>query len=137
MAGGWSWLSLELPSSPNNSVVLSRCPFTGDNYRTQLIPVGPASPQLPFPSHYQRFAISTFTFVEPPSMAALEGEVYISCSASVCHLAQPEPCRPSCQLGMPSRARRSAEDEAPAGAMGTVSSQGGVILPRLPKLHTG
>lgn len=52
-----------------------RCPFAGDNYRTQLVPVGPASPQLPFPSHYQRFAISTFTFVEPPSMAVLEGEV--------------------------------------------------------------
>lgn len=39
------------------------------------MPVGPASPQLPFPSHYQRFVISTFTFVEPPSMAVLEGEV--------------------------------------------------------------
>lgn len=52
-----------------------RCPFAGDNYRTQLVPVGPASPQLPFPSHYQRFVISTFTFVEPPSMAVLEGEV--------------------------------------------------------------
>lgn len=52
-----------------------RCPYTGDNYRTQLVPVGPATPQLPFPSHYQRFVISTFTFVEPPSMAVLEGEV--------------------------------------------------------------
>lgn len=39
------------------------------------MPVGPATPQLPFPSHYQRFVISTFTFVEPPSMAVLEGEV--------------------------------------------------------------
>ncbi|XP_068004292.1 uncharacterized protein [Melanerpes formicivorus] len=133
----WAAPSTNTAAGPQWPILVDGCPFTGDNYRTQLIPVGPASPQLPFPSHYQRFAISTFTFVEPPSMAALEGEVYISCSASVCHLAQPEPCRPSCQLGMPSRARRSAEDEAPAGAMGTVSSQGGVILPRLPKLHTG
>lgn len=54
---------------------MPRCPFVGDNYRTQLVPVGPASPQLPFPSHLQRFVISTFTFVEPPSMAVLEGEV--------------------------------------------------------------
>lgn len=30
-------------------------------------------------------------------------QVYILCSASVCHLAQPEPCRPSCQLAVPSR----------------------------------
>lgn len=98
------------------------------------MPVGPASPQLPFPSHYQRFVVSTFAFVDTPSMAVLEGEVscggvgpraprvgvpslcgtrsnvchpcsqvYILCSASVCHLAQPEPCRPSCQLAVPSR----------------------------------
>lgn len=52
-----------------------RCPFQGDNYRTRLIPMGPASPELPFPSHYQRFVISTFAFVEPPRMAVLEGEV--------------------------------------------------------------
>lgn len=52
-----------------------RCPFAGDNYRTQLVPVGPATLQLPFPSHYQRFAISTFAFVDSPSMVVLEGEV--------------------------------------------------------------
>lgn len=39
------------------------------------MPVGPASPQLPFPSHYQRFVVSTFAFVDTPSMAVLEGEV--------------------------------------------------------------
>lgn len=37
--------------------------------------MGPASPELPFPSHYQRFVISTFAFVEPPGTAVLEGEV--------------------------------------------------------------
>ncbi|KAM9223543.1 LOW QUALITY PROTEIN: zona pellucida sperm-binding protein 1 [Leptosomus discolor] len=107
------------------------CPFEGDNYRTQLVR-GPASPQLPFPSHYQRFVISTFTFVEPPSMAVLEGEVYISCSASVCHLAQPEPCRPSCQLGVPSRARRSLGD-----TRATVTSRGRVVFPQVPKRRRG
>lgn len=39
------------------------------------MPVGPASPQLPFPSHYQRFVVSTFAFVDTPAMAVLEGEV--------------------------------------------------------------
>lgn len=37
--------------------------------------MGPASPELPFPSHYQRFVISTFAFVEPSGTAVLEGEV--------------------------------------------------------------
>uniref|UniRef100_A0A672V4J1 Zona pellucida glycoprotein 1 n=1 Tax=Strigops habroptila TaxID=2489341 RepID=A0A672V4J1_STRHB len=99
----WASPSTDPTAEPQWPILVDGCPFVGDNYRTQLVPVGPASPQLPFPSHYQRFVISTFTFVEPPSMAVLEGEVYISCSASVCHLAQPEPCRPSCQLGVPSR----------------------------------
>ncbi|XP_054246770.1 zona pellucida sperm-binding protein 1 [Indicator indicator] len=133
----WAAPSTNAAAEPQWPILVDGCPFTGDNYRTQLIPVGPASPQVPFPSHYQRFAISTFTFVEPPSMAALEGEVYISCSASVCHLAQPEPCRPSCQLGVPSRARRSAEDKGTAEATGMVTSQGGVIFPKVPKLHRG
>ncbi|NWI67625.1 ZP1 protein, partial [Todus mexicanus] len=102
----WAAPSADAAAEPQWPILVDGCPFTGDNYRTQLVPMGPASPQLPFPSHYQRFAISTFTFVEPPSTAVLEGEVYISCSASVCHLAQPEPCRPSCQLGVPSRESR-------------------------------
>ncbi|XP_005046604.1 PREDICTED: zona pellucida sperm-binding protein 1 [Ficedula albicollis] len=120
-------------SQPQWPILVEGCPFQGDNYRTRLIPVGPASPELPFPSHYQRFVISTFTFVEPPGMAVLEGEVYISCSASVCHLAQPEPCRPSCQLGVPSRVRRSLGDRKRADSMGTVTSQGFIVFPEVPK----
>ncbi|NXF54174.1 ZP1 protein, partial [Oceanites oceanicus] len=133
----WASPSTDAAAEPQWPILVDGCPFAGDNYRTQLVPVGPASPQLPFPSHYQRFVISTFTFVEPPSMAVLEGEVYISCSASVCHLAQPEPCRPSCQLGVPSRARRSLGDSRTAEAVGMVTSQGHVIFPKVPKLRSG
>ncbi|XP_057274303.1 zona pellucida sperm-binding protein 1 [Pezoporus wallicus] len=146
----WASPSTEPAAEPQWPILVEGCPFAGDNYRTQLVPVGPASPQLPFPSHYQRFVISTFTFVEPPSMAVLEGEVFISCSASICHLAQPEPCRPSCHLGVPSResggggawdrggtprARRATR--ARTGAMGTVSSQGSIAFPMVAKLQGG
>ncbi|NXV38494.1 ZP1 protein, partial [Rissa tridactyla] len=133
----WAAPSPDAAAEPQWPILVDGCPYAGDNYRTQLVPVGPASPQLPFPSHYQRFVISTFTFVEPPTMAVLEGEVYISCSASVCHLAQPEPCRPSCQLGVPSRARRSLGDRRRAEAVGTVTSQGRIALPKVPKLRRG
>ncbi|KGL90383.1 Zona pellucida sperm-binding protein 1, partial [Charadrius vociferus] len=129
----WASPSTDGAAEPQWPILVDGCPFTGDNYRTQLVPVGPASPQLPFPSHYQRFVISTFTFVEPPSMAVLEGEVYISCSASVCHLAQPEPCRPSWQLGVPSRARRSLGDRRTAEATGMVTSQGRIVFPKVTK----
>ncbi|NXS33838.1 ZP1 protein, partial [Pomatostomus ruficeps] len=128
----WASPGSHATSQPQWPILVDGCPFQGDNYKTRLIPVGPASPEVPFPSHYQRFVISTFAFVEPPRMAVLEGEVYISCSASVCHLAQPEPCRPSCQLGVPSRARRSPRVRT-GDREGTVTSQGCVIIPEAPK----
>ncbi|NXL24791.1 ZP1 protein, partial [Setophaga kirtlandii] len=129
----WASPGSHATSQPQWPILVEGCPFQGDNYRTRLIPMGPASPELPFPSHYQRFVISTFAFVEPPRMAVLEGEVYISCSASVCHLAQPEPCRPSCQLGVPSRARRSPGDRSTGDSTGTVTSQGCLVFPEVPK----
>ncbi|NWH91373.1 ZP1 protein, partial [Aegithalos caudatus] len=130
----WASPGPHATSQPQWPILVEGCPFQGDNYRTRLIPMGPASPELPFPSHYQRFVISTFAFVEPPRMAVLEGEVYISCSASVCHLAQPEPCRPSCQLGVPSRARRALGDRRTGGdSVGTATSQGCIVFPELPR----
>ncbi|PKK16640.1 hypothetical protein A306_00000120 [Columba livia] len=117
-------------TDPNLVLVLHQC------WASPGTP-GTAEPQWPIlvDGHYQRFVISTFTFVEPPSMAVLEGEVYISCSASVCHLAQPEPCRPSCQLGVPSRARRSLGDNGTTEAI--VTSQGHIIFPKVPKAQRG
>ncbi|NXW71875.1 ZP1 protein, partial [Hirundo rustica] len=129
----WASPGPHATSQPQWPILVEGCPFQGDNYRTRLIPMGPASPELPFPSHYQRFVISTFAFVEPPGMAVLEGEVYISCSASVCHLAQPEPCRPSCQLGVPSRVRRSVGGRRTGDVTGTVISQGRVVFPEDPE----
>ncbi|NXI06761.1 ZP1 protein, partial [Irena cyanogastra] len=128
----WASPGSHATSQPQWPILVEGCPFQGDNYRTRLIPMGPASPELPFPSHYQRFVLSTFAFVEHPGMAVLEGEVYISCSASVCHLAQPEPCRPSCQLAVPSRVRRSLGDRT-GDSMGTVTSQGCIVFPEVPK----
>ncbi|OXB71179.1 UNVERIFIED_CONTAM: hypothetical protein H355_011178 [Colinus virginianus] len=126
----WAAPSTSPAAEPQWPILVDGCPFAGDNYRTQMVPVGPATPQLPFPSHYQRFAISTFAFVDTPSTAVLEGEVYILCSASVCHLSQPEPCRPSCQVAVPSRARRAAGDKETADSSATVTSRGRIVVPK-------
>uniref|UniRef100_A0A8C5UHX8 Zona pellucida glycoprotein 1 n=1 Tax=Malurus cyaneus samueli TaxID=2593467 RepID=A0A8C5UHX8_9PASS len=71
----WASPGSHATSQPQWPILVDGCPFQGDNYRTRLIPVGPASLEMPFPSHYQRFVIYTFAFVEPPGMAVLEGEV--------------------------------------------------------------
>ncbi|XP_015266872.1 PREDICTED: zona pellucida sperm-binding protein 1 [Gekko japonicus] len=77
-------------------ILVDGCPFEGDNYRTQRVPPGPASSELPFPTHSQRFTISTFTFVDSGSQVLLSQLVYLFCSASACYSSQFEPCRTTC-----------------------------------------
>ncbi|XP_044880591.1 zona pellucida sperm-binding protein 4-like isoform X3 [Mauremys mutica] len=101
-----------------------RCPYTGDNYRTQLVPIGAAS-GLPFPSHHQCFIVSTFTFMESASQWALTGPVYLHCSASVCRPSRLEPCTLSCPAV--ARGRRSSEQHLQDG-LSHVTSQGPVLL---------
>uniref|UniRef100_A0A8C0GGM5 Zona pellucida sperm-binding protein 4 n=1 Tax=Chelonoidis abingdonii TaxID=106734 RepID=A0A8C0GGM5_CHEAB len=75
-----------------------QCPYAGDNYRTQLVPLEAAS-WLQFPSHHQRFIVSTFTFMESASQRALTWPVYLHCSASVCLPSRLESCTISCPAG--------------------------------------
>ncbi|XP_009977125.1 PREDICTED: zona pellucida sperm-binding protein 4-like, partial [Tauraco erythrolophus] len=105
-------------------VLVDGCPYAGDNYQTQLVPLSLASGLL-FPSHYQRFTLYTFTFVESTSQEMLSGLVYLHCSASVCHQSVQESCTTVC----PARARgkRSAAHPLQDGAS-HVSSKGPVIF---------
>ncbi|NXG65404.1 ZP1 protein, partial [Hemiprocne comata] len=59
-------------TDPNLVLVLHHC-WAAPSPQAGAEPQWPIL--LPFPSHYQRFVISTFTFVEPPTLAVLEGEV--------------------------------------------------------------
>ncbi|NXA69859.1 ZP4 protein, partial [Mohoua ochrocephala] len=105
-------------------ILVDGCPYAGDNYQTQLMPPSSAS-GLPFPSHYQRFTLYTFTFVDSTSQERLSGLVYLHCSASVCHRSVQESCTTSC----PARARgkRSAEHPFQEGTS-HVASKGPVIF---------
>ncbi|NXE80993.1 ZP4 protein, partial [Cochlearius cochlearius] len=105
-------------------VLVDGCPYAGDNYQTQLVPLSLAS-GLPFPSHYQRFTLYTFTFVDSTSQEVLSGLVYLHCSASVCHRSVQESCTTAC----PARARgkRSAQHPLQDSAS-HVSSKGPVIF---------
>ncbi|XP_051472829.1 zona pellucida sperm-binding protein 4 [Apus apus] len=105
-------------------VLVDGCPYSGDNYQTQLVPLSLASGLL-FPSHHQRFTFYTFTFVDFSSQEMLSGLVYLHCSASVCHRSVQESCTTTC----PARARgkRSAEHPLKDSAS-YVSSKGPVIF---------
>ncbi|XP_056372868.1 zona pellucida sperm-binding protein 4-like isoform X2 [Hyla sarda] len=77
-------------------ILVNGCPFTGDNYMTRQLPVGTSSQAVQYPTHYQRFIVSTFTFMAPNGQHSLGGLVYFHCSAAVCVPSATESCRTSC-----------------------------------------
>uniref|UniRef100_A0A8C5MIZ1 Zona pellucida sperm-binding protein 4 n=1 Tax=Leptobrachium leishanense TaxID=445787 RepID=A0A8C5MIZ1_9ANUR len=101
----WANPSVEATEQPQWPVLVKSCPFTGDNYLTQLIPPGVPSQSIPLPYHYKRFSISTFTFVDGRTQHALGGLVYFHCSASLCVPSTTDMCIPSC----PSKKKRMIE----------------------------
>ncbi|NWV13826.1 ZP4 protein, partial [Ptilonorhynchus violaceus] len=120
----WATPSINPQQQLQWPVLVDGCPYAGDNYQTQLMPMSFASGLL-FPSHYQRFTLYTFTFVDSTSQEKLSGLVYLHCSASVCHQSVQESCTTTC----PARARgkRSAEHSFQEGTS-HVSSKGPVIF---------
>uniref|UniRef100_A0A8C4WC38 ZP domain-containing protein n=1 Tax=Gopherus evgoodei TaxID=1825980 RepID=A0A8C4WC38_9SAUR len=63
----WATPSANPLEQPQWPILVDGCPFLGDNYRTQLVPIGS---ELPFPTHHQRFVLSTFAFVDSPASTA-------------------------------------------------------------------
>ncbi|XP_060118897.1 zona pellucida sperm-binding protein 1 isoform X1 [Heteronotia binoei] len=109
-------------------ILIDGCPFEGDNYRTQRVPPGPASSELPFPTHYQRFIISTFAFVDSGSQVLLSQLVYLFCSASACYPSQFEPCG-TCSTRSSPRGRRFLDPLNRTEPVDLASSHGPVIFP--------
>ncbi|XP_078512071.1 zona pellucida sperm-binding protein 4-like [Lissotriton helveticus] len=100
----WATPSSKPMQKPQWPILVAGCPYAGDNYRTQVFKSAAFS-MLQFPSHYQRFAVSTFTFVGD-NQQNLRGQVFFHCSASVCVPSAQRSCSPSC----PSRKKRMVED---------------------------
>ena len=59
-----------------------RCPYHDDRYQTALVPVDGSS-GLPFPTHYKRFIVQMFTFVDSASFAPLK-EMVLSVQLQLC-----------------------------------------------------
>uniref|UniRef100_A0A8C4WEN3 Zona pellucida sperm-binding protein 4 n=1 Tax=Gopherus evgoodei TaxID=1825980 RepID=A0A8C4WEN3_9SAUR len=100
----WATPSTNPLQQPEWPILVDGCPYEGDNYQTQLAPVGEAS-GLQFPSHHQRFIVSTFTFVAVTSQRALSGPVYFHCSASACLPSGLERCVVQCPTNLQGRSK--------------------------------
>uniref|UniRef100_A0A2I3GJD4 Zona pellucida sperm-binding protein 4 n=1 Tax=Nomascus leucogenys TaxID=61853 RepID=A0A2I3GJD4_NOMLE len=119
----WATPSTDPLSQPQWPILVKGCPYVGDNYQTQLIPVQKAL-DLPFPSHHQRFSIFTFSFVDPTvEKQALRGPVHLHCSVSVCQPAE----TPSCVVTCPDLSRRNFANSS-QNTTASVSSKGPMIL---------
>ncbi|XP_042603017.1 zona pellucida sperm-binding protein 4-like isoform X3 [Cyprinus carpio] len=105
---------------PQWDLLINGCPYQDDRYLTTLVPVTGSS-GLQFPTHYKRFVVKMFTFVDPASLAALQETVFIHCSTEVCH-----PSSGSCEQSC-TRKRRDTHIKTVSGEQ-TVVSSGGVTL---------
>ncbi|XP_073712518.1 zona pellucida sperm-binding protein 4 [Misgurnus anguillicaudatus] len=90
----WATTTPSPLSLPQWDLLVNGCPYQDDRYLTTLVPVVGSS-DLPFPTHYKRFIVKMFTFVDSASMAPLQETIFIHCSTAVCHPASGS-CEQSC-----------------------------------------
>lgn len=61
----------------------TRCPYEDDRYLTTLVPVGP-SYGLQYPTHYRRFVVKMFTFVDKDLLMPKKEQVCLLILGWVC-----------------------------------------------------
>ncbi|KAJ8352706.1 hypothetical protein SKAU_G00241820 [Synaphobranchus kaupii] len=91
----WATSTSSPDSLPQWSLLVDGCPYHADPYQTTLVPVDGSS-GLPFPTHYKRFIVQMFTFVDPASSVPLNEMVFIHCSTEVCHPTATDRCEQQC-----------------------------------------
>ncbi|XP_051954503.1 zona pellucida sperm-binding protein 4-like [Xyrauchen texanus] len=114
----WATSSPDSLSLPQWDLLVNGCPYQDDRYLTTPVPVDGSS-GLQFPTHYKRFIVKMFTFVDPASLAPLQGMVFIHCSTSVCHPSSTGSCEQSC-----TRQKRDVGENIEE----TVVSSGGIFF---------
>ncbi|XP_071272763.1 zona pellucida sperm-binding protein 4-like [Salvelinus alpinus] len=79
----WATTTPDPLSLPQWNLIIYGCPYKDDRYLTMPIPVE-ASSGLSFPTHYRRFVLKMFTFVDPTSMSPLRERMFIHCNTDLC-----------------------------------------------------
>ncbi|KAL7826020.1 hypothetical protein SRHO_G00337580 [Serrasalmus rhombeus] len=97
----WATSSPHPSSLPQWDLLLNGCPDVDDRYLTTVLPVSQSS-GLQCPTHYKRFVMKMFAFVDETSLSPLQDQIFIHCTTAVCQLSDTETCEPRC-----SRTRRA------------------------------
>ncbi|XP_017336791.1 zona pellucida glycoprotein 2, like 2 [Ictalurus punctatus] len=122
----WATSSPDSSSKPQWDLLVDGCPYEDDRYLTTLVPVGP-SYGLQYPTHYRRFVVKMFTFVDKDLLMPKKEQLYIHCSTAVCQLSATESCEPSCH-----RTKRSVSAVQNSGKKVLVSSGMVLVIADLP-----
>ncbi|KAI3374946.1 hypothetical protein L3Q82_021470, partial [Scortum barcoo] len=117
----WATSTASPNSLPQWDLMVDGCPYHDDRYLTTVVPVDTTS-GLQNPTHYKRFFIKMFTFVDQNTFAAQRDTVYIHCTTAVCYPSSTNSCEQPCH-----RQRRAAVRQVSSGQRALVSS-GEVIL---------
>ncbi|XP_036425392.1 zona pellucida glycoprotein 2, like 2 [Colossoma macropomum] len=91
----WATSSPDPSSLPQWDLLLNGCPDTDDRYLTTVLPVNQSS-GLQYPTHYKRFVVKMFTFVDKTFLFPSQEQIFIHCATAVCQLSATETCEPSC-----------------------------------------
>ncbi|XP_036811803.1 zona pellucida sperm-binding protein 4-like [Oncorhynchus mykiss] len=121
----WATTNPDPLSLPQWNLIISGCPYKDDRYLTMPIPVE-ASSGLSFPTHYRRFVLKMFTFVDSTSMSPLRERMFIHCNTDLCQPYQENwYCVPRCF-----RTRRHIADavQKTTRSESTLVSSGELIL---------
>ncbi|XP_041964870.1 zona pellucida sperm-binding protein 4-like isoform X1 [Alosa sapidissima] len=89
----WTTPYHESTSMPQWDLLVEGCPYMDDRYLTTLVPI---SQDVAFPSHYRRFILKMFTFVDVQFSSPPQETVYIHCKISVCQPSAGASCEPLC-----------------------------------------
>nr|XP_020451286.1 zona pellucida sperm-binding protein 4-like [Monopterus albus] len=107
----WATSTSNPQSLPQWDLLIDGCPYADDHYLTTVVPVDESSGLL-YPTHYKRFIIKMFTFVDQTTLTPDKGMVFIHCSTAVCYPSSTDSCEQPCH-----RQRRAI------AAVRTVSSE--------------
>ncbi|XP_039998727.1 zona pellucida sperm-binding protein 4-like [Xiphias gladius] len=91
----WATSTPNPHSLPQWDLLVDGCPYHDDRYITTVVPVDGSS-GLPYPSHYKRFIIKLFTFVDQTTFTSQKDMVFIHCATAVCYPSRTNSCEQPC-----------------------------------------
>ncbi|KAL0966438.1 hypothetical protein UPYG_G00295320 [Umbra pygmaea] len=117
----WATSAPSAVSMPQWELVVKECSYPNDKYLTTMVPVEHSSGLL-YPTHYKRFILEMFTFVDQ-DLAPQKDRMFIHCSTSVCHPTPGYTCQPICNMQ-----RSDVAAVRKTTRQNTMASSGEVIL---------